>query len=205
MRCDTHAPCCTAPEAATAAPCTPDPPEPQDRELAVLEELSREDEAWVAFQGLKRELGLHQQQLSRTLTRLERDGLIAADETGYRLTEDGFQTVAAHGQPGPRCGEAPVAQVLLPPGLEPEVVADDLATRWFDGLRWYGRTGGPGETTLIWQTEPTGRRVRLRIGGGMLTVTVDPCIEPDGAVYRAVHTLLREATAGYGDNGAAAG
>src|SRR5512136_3427795 len=55
-----------------------------DRE--VLEFLSKDPAAQVAFQGIRRRLGIHPEQLSRALHRLGEDGLVQKTDLGYRVT-----------------------------------------------------------------------------------------------------------------------
>src|SRR2546427_10701226 len=52
----------------------------------VLEFLSRDPSSQVAFQGIRRRLGIHPEQLSRALHRLADDGLVEHTEHGYRAT-----------------------------------------------------------------------------------------------------------------------
>ena len=55
-----------------------------DRE--VLEFLSKDPAAQVAFQGIRRRLGIHPEQLSRALHRLAEDHRVQKTEVGYRET-----------------------------------------------------------------------------------------------------------------------
>lgn len=149
----------------------------EPRQARVLWELSRLGDATVAFSGVRRRLDLHPQALTRTLDRLVDAGLAdrAADDEGsdgYRLTEEGFRSVACcAGEAGPRT--TPLVCAVVPAHLDADDVADRLAGRWFQGLHWYGQAEGPGETTLAWLTDPDARMVRLRLVGGMLTVEAE--------------------------------
>ncbi|MDX1612626.1 MAG: hypothetical protein R3185_09655, partial [Candidatus Thermoplasmatota archaeon] len=126
--------------------------------------------------------------------------LVDQAEAGYHLTEVGFQVLAEQGAAiAARCGDAPLAQALLPPEVTAEQVADHLEGRWFQGLHWYGRAGGFDELTLVWTlTADEGARVRLRIQGNLFSVTVDCCREPSRATYQAVHALVTAVTELYG-------
>jgi DNA-binding MarR family transcriptional regulator len=144
----------------------------EDREVAVLRELGVDSETRVAFQGLRRRLELHQEALSRTLRRLERDGLVDRGQGGYRLTEQGF--AALRGAPqGPARETLTVVQAVLPPNVGPGGVLQHLGRRWFRGLRWYGQAEAPDETTLTWLAEPGNAKVRVRVAGGTLTLEVE--------------------------------
>lgn len=181
------------------APPRYDGPQPSERDASVLAELAREPDGQVAFQGLKRSLALHQQILARTLKRLERDGLVAKDRSGYRLTDQGFAALCASDTP---VREAParevlsVVQAVLPPHVQPKDVADRLEHRWFKGLRWYGRTDGPGETTLTWVAPPDDARVVVRVSGGAVNVEIE--MGEDGAGFAAVRGILAALAEAYG-------
>ena len=136
-------------------------PELEDRELAVLGAL-RADER-TAFQGLRRKLGLHQQALTRTLRRLEKNGAVERDDRGYALTTQGRAALGSLVPAARRADLLPVLQALLPPSVTAEDVAQRLARRWFRDLRWYGRADGEGEVALSWLTVDTGAG---RIPGG---------------------------------------
>jgi DNA-binding Lrp family transcriptional regulator len=145
----------------------------EDRERDVLNELARSADGQTAFQGLRRRLGLHQQALTRTLRRLERQGAVSRSKQGYSLTVQG--RAAVRGQvPQIHRGEIlPVLQALLPPAVTADEVADRLARRWFRDLRWYGREDKPGEVALNWLTVDSGSLVRVRFAGGMAVLEVE--------------------------------
>jgi Mn-dependent DtxR family transcriptional regulator len=186
----------------------------EPREQAVLAELAREGEARVAFQGLRRRLELHQEALSRTLRRLEREGLVAHDDKGYRLTEQGFAALRGLPLHHGRREVLPVVQAVLPPHVSAEGVAEHLAQRWFRGLRWYGQSEAPGETTLTWLAEPGNAMVRVRVAGGTLSLEVEVSPTAPGQGFAAARSVLaalaevyglgsegNDGPAGYGDAG----
>lgn len=175
----------------SAAPLARHPLE--ERERSVLDALSLESQgegdAHVTFQGLRRRLGLHQQALTRTLRRLEDAGLVARDEKGYRPTESGYAatTRASHGDPRE---VLTVVQALLPPDLDAAAVARRLARRWFHGLRWYGESEAPGETTLTWLSDADGSRIRLRVSGGALTLETEVAPGASERAFASLHALV---------------
>lgn len=170
----------------------------EDREMAILHELAREGEALVGFQALRRQLDVHQQVLTRTLRRLEDSGYVARSDAGYQLTEHGFAMLS--GRPGAAAHRESLtlADALLPPGIDGPLVAGHLAQRWFQGLRWYGQAGGPGETTLIWQTEDGDATVRVRVVGGQFTVEVETPGHPGRHAFLAARSLLAALAELYG-------
>lgn len=168
----------------------------EDRERDILAELAREIDAWVSFQGLRRQLGIHQQALARTLKRLESSGWVAHAGKGYQLTDAGFallreQKVAAASRP-----VVPVLQALLPPHVSVGDVAAQLSRRWFGGLRWYGQSEGPGETTLHWMAERT--RVTVRISPGSVTLEVEDAPGSQAQTFGAARPVLAALAEIYG-------
>ena len=129
------------------------------REQTVVEELGRFGDARIAFQGLRRRLGLHPQALTRTLRSLERAGIVGHDERGYFVApkhRNAFEEAST-------AAFRPVFAAILPPHVEPKHLAEQLSRRWFQGLRWYGITEQPGEYILHWILEADLASVRLRI------------------------------------------
>lgn len=170
------------------APLGAPTPPLEDRERSVLAELAREMDAWVTFQGLRRQLGVHQQALARTLRRLESQGLLAHDGKGYQLTDQGSAALRGERVAPPRRDVLPLLQALLPPHVQPGDVARQLSRRWFGDLRWYGQSEGPGETSLHWMAGKARVTVRVAPGSVHLEVENDPG-EPARA-YSAVRPLL---------------
>lgn len=167
------------------------PPSLSDREQAVLRTLG-EPGAVVPFQGLRRNLGLHPEILSRTLRRLQRDGFIERTEGGYRL---GARTAPLDEEP-----DLPGVEVLearLPPGTTPEAVAESLQGRWVGPLRWQGvRDQG---TRLQWASPDRGFRVDLRLGPGDLAIEVYAREGSWGEAVRAAYLLFGQVARAPGD------
>jgi len=170
------------------------PPSLEERERIVLSELAREIDAWVTFQGLRRQLGVHQQALARTLRRLEQSGLIAHAGKGYQLTDAGF-TALRGDRPSIEARPAlPLVHALLPPHVQPEAVAAQLSRRWFGGLRWYGQSEGPGETSLHWMADRT--RVTVRVSTSGVTLEVEDT--GDARAFAAARPVLAALSELYG-------
>ena len=169
-----------------------------ERETLVLEELARDTGAQVAFQGLRRKLLLHQEILSRTLRRLERDGLVSKRDAGYSLTDSGAAAVRGRMLAGGRQESVRVIEALLPPHLDPRQVASHLSGRWFRGLRWYGRSDSEEGTALTWLAEPGNETVRLRISGGRISLETEGSTADSSASFAAARGVLAAVAELYG-------
>jgi DNA-binding Lrp family transcriptional regulator len=162
-----------------------------DRVLATLQGLSGQ----IAFSGLRRALRAHPESLSRTLRRLEREGLVERVGGAYRaLGPSPSLATAAEG------GLRTVARVELPPGLLPSAVLARLTGRWFGSLRWVGIIERSGERWLAWGPRDGGGIVLLGLRAGALRVCLpeglgvasDPNEDEDAAyelLYHAVEAL----------------
>jgi len=145
----------------------------------------------IAFSGLRRVLHAHPESLSRSLRRLEREGLVERSERGYRaLGEVPRGTVSAS------TDLRPIAQVDLPPGAPPESVLGRLSGRWFGSLRWVGVVDGPSGRLLAWARRDGVGYVLLGIHRGVLRVYVrgessgDDVTEAEDSAYELlVHAV----------------
>jgi hypothetical protein len=168
----------------------------EERERTVLSELAWDVDAWVTFQGLRRQLGVHQQALVRTLRRLEASGLVAHAGKGYQLTDAGFSMVRVERPGAASLPVVPILHALLPPHVSVGDVAAHLSRRWFGGLRWYGRSESSGETTLHWIAERG--RVTVRISAGSVTLEVEDAPSSDAKSFAAARPVLAALAELYG-------
>ena len=170
-------------------------PEPlAPREQAIVDELAREGDARIAFQGLRRRLGLHPQALIRSLRSLQSQGYVAREPDGYRLARaDGTSASGAVGD----ASFQPIFAAVVPSQLDASCLADQLSHRWFQGLRWYGRSRRAGEQLLVWNLEGSGQSVRLRVTNGLLGLEVEPAPNGGPLPYDRVAPLLEAVAAFY--------
>lgn len=154
-----------------------------DRVLHMLTERASR----IAFNGLRRALGVHPESLTRALRRLEREGVVTRTEGGYALAE-----------PSPPHGtelrpHRVVASVELPPGAQAEDILGRLAGRWFGTLRWVGIHEHPGDPWLIWSSERGRGHFMLSIHRGSLSVLTDLPSGGAGTDDGAAYELLAQA------------
>ena len=138
-----------------------------DRE--VLEFLSREPASQVAFQGIRRRLGIHPEQLSRALHRLAEDGLVERTEHGYRITAKALTVLSPDGLTHTPQGLV-VLDTYLPADIEVRSLVNALHGRWFGPLRWFGLSEEGGELRLWWSTVDDAIQLEVRLRQGELKV-----------------------------------
>jgi DNA-binding Lrp family transcriptional regulator len=171
-----------------------------DRE--VLEFLSRDPAAQVAFQGIRRRLGIHPEQLSRALHRLADDELVQKTEVGYRVTQKALSIFSPKEWSSDRPG-ATILQTYLPADVDVRALVAAVRGSWVGPLRWYGVVESPEELRLSWALEDESIQLDVRIHAGQLTITakVDSHLRLDEAT-RLGHLLFRQVAAevsrGYG-------
>jgi DNA-binding Lrp family transcriptional regulator len=139
------------------------------RVLTTLQGLSGR----LAFSGLRRVLGTHPESLSRSLRRLEREGLVERVEGGYRALARPPEVDARSDR-----GLRSIAEIDLPPGTVPQTFLGKLAGRWFGTLRWVGLLERPEGELLAWARREGGGLVLLGLQRGVLRVYV-PAARPD--------------------------
>ncbi len=145
----------------------------------------------IAFSGLRRVLHAHPESLSRSLRRLEREGLVERSDGGYRALGE-----VPRGTAPQSTDLRSIAQVDLPPGAPPDSVLGRLSGRWFGSLRWVGVVEGPSGRLLAWARRDGTDYVLLGIDRGVLRVYVrtetsgdDPNEAEDAAYELLVHAV----------------
>ena len=139
-----------------------------DRE--VLEFLSQDPSSQVAFQGLRRRLGIHPEQLSRALHRLADDNLVEHTEIGYRVTPRAMQVLSPGSLPVEEPGVT-ILQTYLPTNLDLRALVQGLRGAWVGPLRWYGLSEFADGMRLAWAVEDDSIRLETFIRPGQLVVT----------------------------------
>lgn len=137
-------------------------------DLMVLRQLQAGSSV-LAFQGLRHSLHVHQERLSRSLQRLEAEGLVRKTEKGYEITQSG-KMLALRGVGHEEVQRVTVLSSFLPMGTDPRVIASNLEGRWFGRLRWLGIREGIESTELRWVADGSDVEVVLNLTMGRLTI-----------------------------------
>jgi len=137
------------------------------RDKGVLEAIQNEGLTVFTFDGLRRLLRMHQETLSRTLERLEEQGLVQRVPEGYRISE-GYQVaqeIVEVSSPTP-----PLVQTMLPPGVDYRTIVSGLKGRWFGNLRWVGYTETENGIVLKWITDEEGTQLDAKFSDNLLSI-----------------------------------
>jgi len=141
----------------------------REHDRDVLEFLSQAPTSEIAFQGIRRRLGIHPEQLSRALHRLADDGLVERTEHGYRATAKALTVLGPDGITRTPEGLT-VLETYLPADVVVRSLVDALQGRWFGPLRWFGFSEDEGELRLWWSTEDNGIQLEVRLHDGKLRI-----------------------------------
>jgi len=141
----------------------------REHDRDVLEFLSQDPSSQVAFQGIRRRLGIHPEQLSRALHRLGEDGLVEHTEHGYRATAKALTVLGPDALTRTPEGLT-VLETYLPADVEVRSLVTSLQGRWFGPLRWFGFSEDAGELRLWWSTEDNAIQLEVRLHEGQLRV-----------------------------------
>ena len=124
------------------------PPEDGDSDLSmsprdaeVVGAIEDQGLSTFTFDGLRRIMGVHPETLSRSLERLEEDGIVVKYPGGYSVTS---KMKSASALRPALSGEmrVPILHTFLPYGVGAGVVVSALKGRWFDTMRWVGMAEG---------------------------------------------------------------
>ncbi len=139
-----------------------------ERDTDVLSFLDEEDLTLFTFDGLKRRLGLHPETLSRILSRLEQEGIVAKEPDGYKVTPK-ITKLRLHPTRTER-PTAPLLQTFLPSDILTQQLTAQLRGKWFGLLRWLGLSEGNNGVTLKWITEDGSIQINALIHGNALDI-----------------------------------
>ena len=166
------------------------------RDNGILQAIQEEGLTVFSFDGVKRLVGVHQEMLSRILTRLEDEGLLERVAEGYRLTPKAAHLLRPMSLAAPR---VPIVQSLLPQDVNMQEIITGLKGRWFGSLRWLGYTQNEEGTTLKWITDEENVQVDAKFTDTYLSIEAKiPEGKDSSKAVRAAHQLLGHVSRLYG-------
>ncbi|MEN3057051.1 MAG: hypothetical protein ABC542_01070 [Candidatus Methanosuratincola petrocarbonis] len=146
------------------------PAELGEVEDKVLRLMASDSQTRFSFQGMKRALKIHQEKLSRGLSRLHSQGYIWKDNDGYLITPKGKRAVGHLGSGSKRIV---VGTSYVPPGIDLQYIESQLKGRWFGGMRWLGASSDSSSSSLKWVSEDGDIQVGLNMSHGLLEVMLE--------------------------------
>ncbi|HET7149132.1 MAG TPA: ArsR family transcriptional regulator [Candidatus Nitrosopolaris sp.] len=130
----------------------------------ILSLLNQQQGSYFSFKGLMRKLNLHQQSLSRSLSRLKELGLIQRSVNGYKLNKSEHHIPV---MPLPdnktRNDYKQLLETYIPTGIKTEEIVQALNGRWFSRIRWIGLMESEIGHTLQWISEARSFQINVRI------------------------------------------
>ncbi|TLZ66541.1 MAG: hypothetical protein E6K06_00450 [Methanobacteriota archaeon] len=174
----------------------------RDHDREVLEFLSQDPSTQVAFQGLRRRLGIHPEQLSRALHRLAQDELVERTELGYRVSRRALGILSPSSLP-PAEPTVTILQTSLPAHVDLRGLVGALRGTWIGPLRWYGLAESDEGLRLGWALEDDSIGIEILVRPGQLTMSakVDTPSRLDEATrlgYELFHHVSREISSNTG-------
>lgn len=158
------------------------------RDTGILQAIQEEALTVFSFDGLKRLVGVHQEMLSRILSRLEEEGLLERVPEGYQLTAKASHLIRPMSLVAPRI---PIVQSLLPQDINLQEIINGLKGRWFGSLRWLGYTQNEEGTTLKWITDEENVQIDAKFTDTYLSIEAKiPEGKDSSKAVRASHQLL---------------
>jgi DNA-binding transcriptional ArsR family regulator len=150
-----------------------------NNDTKILSFLNQETGANYSFKGLLRKLNLHQQSLTRALSRLEDLGLIEKSSLGYKLSKNGesIMTLSTKSNLEKRAGASEeeevgkkkngyvqLLQTYVPIDIKSDEIVHLLIGKWFNNLRWIGMVESQtGEYMLQWINDNNTFQIVLRV------------------------------------------
>jgi DNA-binding transcriptional ArsR family regulator len=161
-----------------------------DRDVEVVRTIEEEGLSVFTFDGLRRITGAHPETLSRTLSRLEEEGMVVRSLEGYSTTGKAKETVQMQSAYSAEKG-VPILHTFLPYGSSLGTIVSALKGRWFDRMRWVGIAESEEGVVLKWVTDDGSALIDAKFSSGQLDIEARIKRDSDlpGAV-RAAHQLI---------------
>jgi len=160
------------------------------RDAEVVRTIEEEGLTVFTFDGLRRITGSHPETLSRSLERLEDDGIVVRSSEGYSVT-DKAKGLFMLGPVGTGARRVPILHTFLPYDASAPTVVSALKGRWFDTMRWVGMTESEDGVVMKWVTEDGSALIDARFAGGQLDIDARLARDTDmPKAVRAAHQLM---------------
>lgn len=160
------------------------------RDAEVVRTIEEEGLSVFTFDGLRRITGTHPETLSRTLERLEDDGMVVRSPEGYSLTDrakEAFELKPA----GTGAKSIPILHTYLPYAASAGRIVEALKGRWFDNIRWVGMSEAGDELVMKWVTDDGSALIDAKFGSGQLDIEAKVASEVDlPKAVRGAHQLV---------------
>ena len=167
-----------------------DAPLMSPRDAEVVRTIEEEELTVFTFDGLRRITGAHPETLSRSLERLEDEGLVVRSPEGYSVTNKARESFAARPAYG-GARKVPILHTFLPYEASAKVIVAALKGRWFDTIRWVGMAEADEGLVLKWVTEDGRATIDARFSAGQLDIDAKVSEEADlPKAVRAAHQLI---------------
>lgn len=160
------------------------------RDAEVVRAIEEEGLSVFTFDGLRRITRSHPETLSRTLERLEGDGLVVRTPEGYSLTgkaKEGFGPKQA----ASATRTVPILHTFLPYDASAGKIIAALKGRWLDNIRWVGMADSDDGLVMKWVTDDGSAIVDARFSLGQLDIEAKVADDSDlPKAVRAAHQLV---------------
>lgn len=144
------------------------------------------------FNGLVRELNMHQQSLSRSIKRLIDLGLIEQiKHYGFRLTKLGRRLGMATSSVNSNNNYRKYSQLAYLDmhftKFDIDSITSKLTGKWFENLRWVGKINDSGVSILKWKRYDNSFGINVTIMQGSLIIESDASLEKE--IIEAARTI----------------
>ena len=144
------------------------------------------------FNGLVRELNMHQQSLSRSIKRLIDLGLIEQiKHYGFRLTKLGRRLGMATSSVNSNNKYRKYSQLAYLDmhftNFDIDSITSKLTGKWFENLRWVGKINDSGVSILKWKRYDNSFGINVTIMQGSLIIESDASLEKE--IIEAARTI----------------
>jgi len=162
----------------------------KEGDINLLQTINEEELTNFTFEGLKRRLKIHQETLSRILSRLADQEILKKGSTGYTLTSKAKKLLKS--QPSDSNNPTlPLLQTFLPPQIPIKKIISNLKGKWFGTLRWLGYTITNDSIALKWITDDGGNIISAIFYQGKLHIKAKMISENDLiSALNASHQLM---------------